>query len=37
MDLTDPRLIQAFMRSKEAKTANVPSVFNKLIQTSKSM
>jgi hypothetical protein len=37
MDLTDPRFIQAFMRSKEAKTGNVPSVFNKLIQTSKSM
>lgn len=37
MDLTDLRFVQAFMKSKEGKTGNVPSVFNKLIQTSKSM
>jgi hypothetical protein len=37
MDLTDPRFIQAFMASKESKASNIPTVFNKLMQASKSM
>jgi hypothetical protein len=37
MDLTDPRFIQAFMKSEEAKTSNIPDLFNPMIRTSKSM
>lgn len=35
--LTNPKFIQALMKSSEAKTENVPSLFNPMIQTSKSM
>lgn len=37
MDLTDPRFVQAFMKSKEGKTENIPTLFNPMIQTSKTM
>lgn len=37
MDLTDPKFIQAFMKSKEASVKNIPTIFHSLVQTSKSM